>query len=75
MEDQNATISFISVTCNEQQKDETKKMEIGTSAQEVEKLYPELVLTDEKGKKSVAYNKLSMVALKAVDELHKEMKN
>ena len=26
MEDQNATISFISVTCNEQQKDETKKM-------------------------------------------------
>ena len=52
--------------------DENKEMQIGTSAQEVEKVYPELVITNENGKKHVSYNKLVIPALKAIDELHEE---
>ena len=48
------------------------KLEIGTSAQEVMEVYPELVSINEAGMLSVAYDKLSVIALKAVDELHEE---
>ena len=50
------------------------KLEIGTSAQEVMEVYPELVSMNESGMLSVAYDKLSVIALKAVDELHEENK-
>ena len=51
--------------------DDKKVMQIGTSAQKVKELYPELVGgTDEL--LSVDYAKLSIVALKAVDKLHEE---
>lgn len=42
MEDQNATISFISVTFNEQLKDETKKMIPLQQFQKEEKLWKKL---------------------------------
>lgn len=46
---------------------------IGVSAQEVQKLYPEVVTEDpETTILSVDYAKLSVVALAAIDELHKE---
>ena len=48
------------------------KLEIGTSAQEVMEVYPELVSINEAGMLSVAYDKLSVIALKSVDELHEE---
>lgn len=52
---------------------ENKEMIIGTSAQKLQNVYPELVLINpETGKLSVDYPKLSVVALKAVDKLYDE---
>lgn len=50
--------------------DEQKKEHIGVSAQEIQKLYPEVVNENEDGYLSVDYAKLSVIALKAVDELY-----
>ena len=49
--------------------------QLGVIAQDVQKLYPELVDEDaETGLLSVAYDKLSVVALAAIDKLHEEAK-
>ena len=52
--------------------DDTKKVDLGTSAQKVRELYPELVGGDDDTTLSVDYAKLSIIALKAVDKLHEE---
>ena len=47
---------------------------LGMSAQEVQKIYPEVVNTDEDGMLSMAYDRLSVVALAAIDKLHETNK-
>ena len=52
--------------------DADNKQQIGTSAQKLREIYPELVSESEDGKLAVSYEKLSVIALSAVDKLHKE---
>ena len=52
--------------------DDSKKLDLGTSAQKVREIYPELVGGDDESTLSVDYAKLSVIALKAVDKLHEE---
>jgi hypothetical protein len=52
--------------------DETKERKIGVIAQELEQEYPELVATDEKGMKSVAYANLTAILIEAVKGLKTE---
>ncbi|MGC2062537.1 MAG: tail fiber domain-containing protein [Thermodesulfovibrionales bacterium] len=47
--------------------------QIGLIAQEVEKIFPELVQTDDKGYKAVAYDKLVPVLIEAVKEQQKSI--
>lgn len=49
--------------------DESKIEHIGTSAQEIKKLYPDLVTENEDGVLSVDYARLSIIALAAIKEL------
>lgn len=50
------------------------KLHIGTSAQELQKIYPELV-DDVNGVLSVSYDKLSIIALKGIDILNNKVKS
>ena len=54
--------------------DPCKDIQIGTSAQELQKIAPELVVENENGYLAVSYEKLSVVALAAVDKLYEENK-
>lgn len=49
------------------------ELHIGTSAQEIQKLYPDLVTADENGILSVDYARLSIIALAAIKELKAEL--
>jgi len=55
--------------------DETKKQNIGLIAQEVEKIVPEVVTTDdtEEHYKSIAYDKLVPILIEAIKEQQKEI--
>jgi hypothetical protein len=46
---------------------------IGTSAQEIAKIYPEVVSTNKDGFMSVSYEKLSIIALAAIDKLNERI--
>lgn len=46
--------------------------DIGLIAQEVEKIFPEIVTTDSKGLKSVSYSKLVAPLIEAIKELHEQ---
>ena len=46
----------------------TNKQDIGLVAQEVEKVFPELVAEDEQGYKGIAYSKLTAVLVEAIKE-------
>jgi Chaperone of endosialidase/Head domain of trimeric autotransporter adhesin len=49
------------------------KRQLGFSAQEVEKLFPEIVMTDTNGYKSVDYGRLTPVLVEAVKEQQKQI--
>ena len=49
------------------------ELHIGTSAQEIQKFYPDLVTADEDGILSVDYARLSIIALAAIKELKAEV--
>ena len=51
----------------------TDKRQLGFSAQEVEKLFPEVVMTDANGYKSVDYGRLTPVLVEAIKEQQKNM--
>ena len=53
--------------------DKSKTEHIGTSAQEIQKLYPDLVTENEDRVLSVDYARLSVIALAAIKELKKEI--
>ena len=54
--------------------DSSNDTQLGVIAQDVQKLYPELVsVNSDTGYLSLSYDKLSVVALAAVDELHKTL--
>lgn len=50
----------------------SKDKQIGFIAQEVEKVIPELVYTDDKGYKTMSYDRLTAVLVEAVKEMKKE---
>jgi hypothetical protein len=48
-------------------------IQVGLVAQEVEKLFPELVKTDENGFKAISYDKLSVLLLQGIKEQQTEI--
>ncbi len=51
------------------------RMHLGFIAQEVEELFPEVVMTDDKGYKSVDYSRLTPVLVEAIKEQQEQIKS
>ena len=56
-------------------KDKPENPQIGVSAQEIQKLYPEVVIETSDGHLNVDYAKLSVIALAAIDQLNDKVKS
>ena len=54
--------------------DAQQNMQIGTSAQKLYEQFPEVISIDENGYMNVAYDRLSILALAAIDKLNDEIK-
>ena len=54
--------------------DETNKVELGAIAQDIQKVCPEVVDIDENGYLSVAYDRLSVIALSTIETLYEKIK-
>ena len=66
------TLSMIPKKYYTWKNDEKQIVQIGTSAQKLQEIYPELVATDKDGFMSVSYDRLVIITLAAIDKLHKE---
>jgi hypothetical protein len=55
--------------------DENANIEVGVIAQDIQKICPELVGVGDDGYLSVCYDKLSILALSAIDDLHERVTN
>lgn len=55
-------------------KDKPEDLQIGISAQEIQKLYPEIVSETDNGYLNVDYSKLAVIALAAIDKLNERVK-
>ena len=53
--------------------DEKQELQIGTIAQDVQKIYPEVVDVQKDGSLAVSYSRLNIIALSAIDELKKRI--
>jgi hypothetical protein len=54
--------------------DESQTIQIGTSAQKLYEYFPEVINIDSNGYMNVAYDRLAIVALAAIDKLNEEIK-
>jgi hypothetical protein len=61
------------VTFNWKDKTKDSTQQIGFIAQEVEKIFPQLVKTDKDGMKSVAYSNITAVLVEAVKEQQQQI--
>ncbi|KOR30619.1 hypothetical protein TI05_13685 [Achromatium sp. WMS3] len=61
------------VSFNWKDNSQNQTTQIGLIAQEVEPIFPELVSTDSKGYKSIAYGKLTVVLVEAIKELQQQV--
>ena len=50
--------------------DDNKKRQLGTYAQDVEEVYPEIVTKDDNGIRGVAYDRMGVIALAGIDKLY-----
>lgn len=68
-------VNYLFKTGEFSEKDFSEQLQVGLIAQEVEKVFPDLVITKADGYKAVNYSKLSPILLEALRSLNVEMEN